>query len=200
MPAVVPVFHEVGTGHDDLVSWLDRGAEDVDERARGADGHDDVGGRQRHGLLARQMAGDSLAYGRYAGVGAVAQAQWLHRVVRNGVERGGGRGGRRHVGVPEREVAHRVRAEGGLELKALLEHLPDEARLAGGVLEVSCDRLHRGSPHWNLTGSMCQMSLAYSITALSDENLPERAMLTRDIVFHFFASRYVASTLSCASL
>ena len=54
-------------------------------------------------------------------------------------------------------------------------------------------------PQPNLTGSTPQMLRAYSITARSDENRPERAMLTSDIRFHFFASRYVASTRSCAS-
>ena len=51
----------------------------------------------------------------------------------------------------------------------------------------------------NFTGSTCQIFCAYSNTARSLEKRPERAMFTSDIAFHFWASRYVASTRSCAS-
>jgi hypothetical protein len=52
----------------------------------------------------------------------------------------------------------------------------------------------------NFTGSTCQMSRAYSRTARSEENLPDLAMFTSDMPFHFFTLRYVASTRSCASM
>ena len=67
----------------------------------------------------------------------------------------------------------------------------------GARAAVAASMRRRTQP--NLTGETPQMSFAYSMTARSDEKRPERAMLTRDMAFHFFASRYVASTLSCAS-
>ena len=54
-------------------------------------------------------------------------------------------------------------------------------------------------PHPNITGATCQILRAYSATARSELKRPERAMLTSDMCPHFSVSRYVESTLSCAS-
>ncbi len=127
MPAIGAIFHEIRRRGQDFVARLDDGAEETHERARRAHRQNDILCRKLRLLLFRQPGGQRGPHFRYAGVGAVPQPERTHGLRGDFPQRVRRLGRRRHVRIPEREIAYGIRTVNLLQFDPLLEHLADPA-------------------------------------------------------------------------